>query len=333
MHPPAPTRLLHLRRDVLAGALNHAFTQSARLGRLLPVARPGRHGVRLERDVAWRAPVAGDPTAHLLDLWSPIDRSGPLPVILYIHGGGFRGCSKDTHWSLSIAFARAGYLVLTVNYRLGPAHRYPAALQDCLEAWAWAVANVARHGGDPARIVVAGESAGGNLTAAVGAALCWRRPEPWAQAAFDLGVSPLALSPACGILQVSDPLRFTRRKPQLPALTQDVISSCFYSYIGDHSKIGQDNALADPLLVFERAGPPDRPIPPVFLLCGTKDPLLDDTRRMAAALAARGAPHEVHYYPGQEHAFHAWVLREQAVICWRDQLRFLAPLTGAPAPA
>jgi acetyl esterase len=142
----------------------------------------------------------------------------------------------------------------------------------------------------------------------------------------------VALAPACGILQVSDPLRFSRRKAHLPTVTQDVISSCFYSYIGDHARLQLDAGLADPLLVFEDAAPPDRPIPPMFLLCGTKDPLLDDTRRMAAALAARGVRHAVEYYPGQEHAFHAWVLRPQARRAWADQLRFLAPYTGALAP-
>lgn len=325
---PTAKTLRRLRRTALAAALNQAFTQSSRLASVMPLARPKRYGVRVERDVAWRAPLPTEPTGHLLDLWRPVDAQGPLPVVLYLHGGGFRGCSKDTHWPLCIAFARAGYLVVNVNYRLAPQHRFPAAAADAAEAWAWAVQNVAAHGGDPDRIVVAGESAGGNLAAVVGVITSWRRPEPWARAAFDLGKQPVALSPACGILQVSDPQRFSRRRP-IPTLTQDIISNCFHVYVGEDADPDADHGLADPLLVFERAPAPDRPIPPTFLLVGTADPLLDDTRRLAAALATRGVQHELKVYPGMEHAFHAWVIRAQAAQCWADQLAFLAPITGA----
>jgi acetyl esterase len=81
--------------------------------------------------------------------------------------------------------------------------------------------------------------------------------------------------------------------------------------------------LADPLLLLERREAPDRPWPPTFAAVGTKDPLLDDTRRLVGALSGVGADAEAEYYPGEFHAFHAFVFREQARRCWRDTYRFL----------
>ncbi|MDP2315004.1 MAG: alpha/beta hydrolase [Pseudomonadota bacterium] len=329
MHTDSP-RLAVLGRDTLAGLLNQGFARSSRAARLLPVARPDRHGVALESNVAWRAPLPGEPDAHLLDVYRPVGTAGPLPVVLYLHGGGFRGLDKDTHWVMGLGFARAGYLVFNVNYRLAPRHRFPAAAEDACEAWIWAVRNAARYGGDPARIVVAGESAGANLAAVVGVATAWRRDEPWARAAYDEGVVPCALAPACGILQVSDPGRFVRRRP-IGRIANAVIEGCFYGYVGDREDPHGDHGLADPLVVVERAPPPDRAVAPTFLSVGTRDPLLDDTRRFAAALTGHGASVEARYYPGMEHAFHAWLVRPQARQCWADQLGFLGRYSGAQA--
>jgi acetyl esterase len=81
--------------------------------------------------------------------------------------------------------------------------------------------------------------------------------------------------------------------------------------------------LADPLLVYERGEKPARPLPPFFLPVGTKDPLLPDTRRLAEALRKMGAIAEDSYYPGEVHAFHAFVMRGSARKCWDDTFRFL----------
>ena len=82
--------------------------------------------------------------------------------------------------------------------------------------------------------------------------------------------------------------------------------------------------LADPLCFFERGPEPARPVPPFFLPVGTKDPLLDDTRRLARALRAMGVSAEEEYYPGEIHAFHAFVMRAAARKCWGDTFAFLA---------
>ena len=287
--------------------------------RLHPLANPERHKVELIRDV----PYLGDGHVdHRLDIYRPTARRGPLPIVLYVHGGGFSLLSKDTHWVMALVWARYGYLVFNISYRLAPRHPYPAAIRDTLAAYEWVVANAARYGGDLDRIVVAGESAGANLVSALSIATCYLRPEPWAARVFDLGVAPKVAVPACGIFQVSDPGRFARRR-RLPRVVSSAIEDIAEMYLRG-SDPGEEGLLdlADPLLFLERGAPPDRPLPAFFLPVGTRDPLLDDTRRMRRALDALGVPVRASYYPGEIHAFHALVFREVARECWADIFAF-----------
>src|SRR5262249_25588668 len=97
---------------------------------------------------------------------------------------------------------------------------------------------------------------------------------------------------------------------------------------------GPARDLADPLLWLERAPPPERPLPPFFAGVGTADVLLDDTRRLKAALERLGTPCEVRYYPGEVHAFHALVWRPSAGAFWRESFAFLDRYVPAgPRPA
>ncbi|MBW1683158.1 MAG: alpha/beta hydrolase, partial [Deltaproteobacteria bacterium] len=98
-------------------------------------------------------------------------RPGPqeiLPVVVYFHGGGWVICNIDTHDSLCRFLAHeTETLVISVGYRLAPEHKYPAALEDAYAAIRWVHESGKRVGADPGRIAVAGDSAGGNLAAAV----------------------------------------------------------------------------------------------------------------------------------------------------------------------
>ncbi len=312
------SRTAQLRRAVGAFVVDNFFQGSARLARLHPESKPERHGVEVVRDVAYGAPGANH---HLLDVYLPRAHKEPRPVVLYVHGGGFRILSKDSHWVMGLAFARRGYVVFVVNYRLAPRHPYPAALEDCADAYQWVAQNAGRFGGDPSRIILAGESAGANLVTSMTIAAAYERPEPFARKIFETGVLPRATLPACGILQVSDTARFTRKK-QISPYIFDRVQEVEHSYLdGAHPSVSLD--LADPVCVLERGHAPARPLPPFFLPCGTKDPLLDDTRRLGKALDALGVKNEVHIYPGEVHAFHAFVWRPAAKACWRETYRFL----------
>src|SRR5436189_1851815 len=92
----------------------------------------------------------------------------PLPAVAYFHGGGWVQGDLETHHGLCARLARhAGVLVVAIDYRLAPEHKFPAAVEDCLAAYRWLRAHAGSLGGNPARVAVAGDSAGGNLSAVV----------------------------------------------------------------------------------------------------------------------------------------------------------------------
>jgi acetyl esterase len=313
--------LKRLRMGAGAFLVDNMFRSLASVGRLHPRARPERHRVSVERNIAYAETGL---EAHTLDVYRPIGRGGPHPVVFYVHGGGFRILSKDTHWIMGLAFARRGYMVFNINYRLAPAHPFPAALEDATRALTWLTKNGSRFGADMNRAILAGESAGANLVTSLAVALSYRRPETWARELFDVGLRPAAVVPACGMLQVSDVERIVRRKRNLPVYIADRLLEVSDAYLAGARPDGVGGLdLADPLLVFERGDRPDRPIPPFFAGVGTRDPLLDDTRRLKAALDRMGVRCKAEYYPGELHAFHALVWRPNAIRFWRDTFEFL----------
>lgn len=312
-----------------AGALvtDNAFRGLALLGKLHPDARPERHNVQVDRDVPYHSSGL---EAHRLDVYRPMGVRGLLPVVLYVHGGGFRILSKDTHWLMGLAFARRGFVVFNINYRLAPRHPFPAAIEDACTALTWVARNAERYGGDPNCLVIAGESAGANLATSLAIAASYERPEPWARAVFDMGVRPVAVLPACGMLQVTDPGRFARRKPHMSRFVDDrlhEVTEAYLSNVPPDLPGGLD--LADPLVFLERGHRPQRPLPPFFAVVGTRDPLLDDTRRLKAALDRLGVPCKALYYPGEIHAFHAMIWRPSAMDCWQQCFRFLDECLGS----
>lgn len=104
-----------------------------------------------------------------LDLYLPADKKN-FPTLVWFHGGGLTGGSKDDPKSRAIGsgLAQEGVGMVVVNYRLSPKARYPAYVEDAAAAVAWTMKNIAQHGGDPQRVFVGGHSAGGYLTLLLG---------------------------------------------------------------------------------------------------------------------------------------------------------------------
>ncbi len=120
--------------------------------------------VAITRDVEY---VPGGGSAQSLDLYVP-KRDRPVPVIAYIHGGGWESGAKDGCWSL--AEANRGYAAVSISYRWSSQARFPAQIQDCQAAIRFLRANSAKYNLDPDRIGVWGDSAGGHLCALLGTA-------------------------------------------------------------------------------------------------------------------------------------------------------------------
>ncbi len=307
-----------MRRRLGAAVTDGFFLGAARGAGLLPVASPRFHKVAVEKNIAYRH-TGRD--AHRLDVYRPTNATGPLPIVLYVHGGGFRFMSKDTHWVFGLVYARRGYLVINVNYHLAPAHPFPGAVEDISAAWQWLVANAERLGGDLSRVVVAGESAGANLAASLTLMTHQRRDEPYAKDAFATGVTPRAVVAACGLYEVSNPERFS----QHAVFFRDRIEEVTDAYLhGVRLRDRRTLELADPVVALEGLTQVDRPLPPFFLPCGTWDLLMGDTQRMVKALHRLGSTNsEAREYPRGPHAFHAFVVTPQALRCWKDTFAFL----------
>jgi acetyl esterase len=317
---PAPPSRRTPRGAATRWAIQASIETLAQVGRALPNGRRHLARVSVTHDVSY-----GPLDDHRLDVYRPAGSTERLPVMLYVHGGGFAFCSRQTHWSIAARYARMGFVVFNIDYRLAPAHRFPAAFDDAARALAFVLGQAPAHGGDPARLVLAGESAGGNLVTALTAATTHRLDHGPARELFELAPTLSAVLPACGVLQVTDVERFKRNKPHLPDSIARQLVAMRRSYLGRGAHPVDRLYLADPLRLLEDRAP-DRPLPPAFVLVGTRDFLLDDSRRLHAALTARGARSELRIYPGEIHAFHALPWRDAARDCWREQRAFLASL-------
>ncbi len=106
-------------------------------------------------------------------LYTPSGAATPLPIMVYLHGGGWVAGSIATHDPFCRLLSEAaGIILVSVEYRCAPEHLYPAAVDDTLTAYRWAAAHAAEIGGDPARLVIGGDSAGGNLAVVAANELC-----------------------------------------------------------------------------------------------------------------------------------------------------------------
>ena len=302
------------RHRLIGAALDGANGALARVARL----RPDR--ALLGSRVAVEVDVPYGPLPHQrLDVLRPARGSGVRPAALYLHGGGFRVLSKDTHGIVAGQLALRGWTVFCPDYRLTPRHPFPAALEDAARALSWVLDRGPDHGADPERLLLAGESAGGNLATALALAACFERPEPFAREVFERAPRVSTLAPLCAFLDVAGRAP-TARERALPPWVRARVDQLVRGYAGHVS--GDGAFFASPLAALESELAPSRPLPPVFASCGTRDVIAEDTRRLERALARRGVHHEVRYYEGRGHAFQAVYWTSAARDSWDALARF-----------
>jgi len=213
---------------------------------------------------------------------------GPHPVLVYLHGGGWVCGSPTTHRKLGHRFAEAGYLVFNVDYRLAPEHPFPTPFEDCVEAIRWASREAARFGGDPERLAVGGDSAGGNLAAAAAIELAGSAAAPKAAlliyGVFDfatIGEAPEGAGAPEAMLEIG----------------KNLVDLMVGSYLGsDPSR----SVLADPRVSPLHAA---AKLPPSHIVVGSADPLVSQAETLARALETASVPFEHHVDEGMPHGY------------------------------
>ena len=210
---------------------------------------------------------------------------GALPVVVYFHGGGWVLGDRDSHDKGVRALTNAaGCLSLSVEYRLAPENPFPAALEDAFAALRWAAANVARFGGDPARLAVAGDSAGGNLAAACA---LMAKAEGGPPLAFQLLVYP--------VLDSDFDTPSYHAHAQGPVLTRERMAFFWDVYVPDAAMRGDWRCA--PLRAPDLAG-----LPPTMILASAIDPLYSEGEAYAARLSQAGVAVEHVAMPRMTHA-------------------------------
>jgi len=227
-------------------------------------------------------PVAGGEIGARL--YTP-EGDAPRPVLVYFHGGGFiMGDLDDWDPPLRELTNAAGCLVVSVAYRLAPEHRFPTAPEDCYRALSWVAENAASLGGDPGRIAVGGDSAGGNL-AAVAALMARERGGP-------LPVCQVLIYP---VTDMAGDYPSQHEFGEGYFLTTEA-ARYFHSLYFRTDEDAQ-NVYASPLLA-DLGG-----LPPALVVTAGYDPLRDQGQAYARKLAVAGVRVDYRCYGGMIHGF------------------------------
>ncbi len=243
-------------------------------------------------------PVAPDPAVSSVDrnislstgstparIYTPVGGTAPFPVIVYYHGGGWVIANKDVYDGGARALSKlAGAVVVSIDYRQGPEHKFPASHDDAYAAYVWTLANAASIKGDPKKIAVVGESAGGGLAVAT------------AIMARDKKVQmPLAIVAVYPIAGTDTTTASYAENAQAKPLNRAMMSWFFDQYLNGP----QDRA--DPrvnLVAANLAG-----LPPTTIINAQLDPLRSDGEMLAQKLRAAGVTADQKTYEGVTHEF------------------------------
>jgi acetyl esterase len=211
--------------------------------------------------------------------------SGPRPIVVFMHGGGWVLGDLDTYDNVCRRLAQAGPVVVSVGYRLAPEHPFPAPLDDCAEAVRWAGSQAGRIGGDASRITVMGSSAGGNLAAALAIRA---RTDPTLPVSRQVLLYP--------VLDSSMSTPSYRDFNQGYFLSARQMAFYWDCYVPDAS--ARQDPEASPMSAASLDG-----LAPALIIAAQADPLRDEARRYARRLSEAGVPVRYRECAGMIHGF------------------------------
>jgi acetyl esterase len=237
----------------------------------------------------------GELTDIPVRIYWPAGATEVLPVVVFYHGGGFSLGDLETHDPVARAHAAgAEAIVVSVDYRLAPEHPFPAGVNDCWAALQWVAENAAELGGDPNRIAVAGDSAGGNLAAVM------------AHLARDNGGPDLAFQLLWYPTVTADlSLPSHTENAYAPILDREVIEAFLSWYLPD---LDITDPTALPITLAPANAEDLSGLPPAFIGTAEHDPLRDDGARYADLLNAAGVPAELSNEPNLVHGYASFSL-------------------------
>jgi acetyl esterase len=250
--------------------------------RMRPVNQPDPPQVAMVREFQAEGPVGPIPVR----IYRPIGSAATdiLPAQVYYHGGGWVIGDLDSHdWVCRMVANMAHCVVASVDYRLAPEHRFPAAFDDSLAACEWVAANAGRLGIDPARLSVGGDSAGGNLAAAVALAL---RDHDTIKLRAQILTYPIVDTTAI----------YDKRFGNGVALTNGAMHAFIEHYVPDAAQ--RKDWRVSPLFAASLKG-----LPPALVILAGFDPLYAEGKAYAERLASEDVAVTVKDYPGQMHGF------------------------------
>ena len=267
------------------------------------------------KDVSVRRAMAGRVPVRIYTPDGDLGETRPLPVLVYFHGGGFvLGSLDEFEPFCTFLAAGARCLVVSVDYRLAPEAPFPAAVDDAWEALRWVGSHMAPYGGDPSRLAVAGDSAGGNLAAVVAAL------------SREAGGPPLVhqtlICPWVDLSEDAERAQSFRRFCGGLWLSAQSIAWYRRNYLQgcpDSLEPGRDPRVS-PLLVPDLSG-----LPPALVILAEFDVLVDQGRAYARRLRDAGVPVKEIFAPGTLHDFvtlpglfsPAWEAIERITACLR----------------
>jgi acetyl esterase/lipase len=249
-----------------------------------------------------------------LDLYVPRGATGPTPVLMYIHGGGWVGGAKEVNVLRILPYLEMGWAVANIEYRLGAVARAPAAVEDGLCALRWVIRNAGQYNLDTSRIVTSGNSAGGHLALTTGMIPASAGLDRECPGNEELSVA--AIINWYGITEVGDLLDGPNTK------------SYAVEWMGSLANRFEIAERVSPM-TYVRAG-----LPPTLTIHGDADPTVpyQHAVMLHEKLDGVGVPNELHTVPGGRHG---GFNREQMIAIFETIQRFLSQhgLGGGPATA